>query len=361
VRRRVSVGIVGLGYWGPNLARAFAELPEVELKWLCDSDADTRARLHARYPDARVTPSFDDLIDDDDLDAVVVATPPITHAELALAALRRNKHVFVEKPLALETSDAERVAREASDRGLCLIVGHVLLHHPAIRKLKELLETEELGDVFYLYGNRQNLGKVRRDENALWSLGPHDIAVLLYLLDDHPIEVSARGDCYLQPGIADIVFCHLRFATGITAHLHLSWLDPHKLRKLTVVGSRRMAVVDDMENERKLTIYESNAIGPRSANFGEHVSVRFGDIICPRLPSEEPLRLECEHFISGIRSSAPASASSREGVAVVRVLEALQHSLDMGGKTVLLDRADTASDSWPDDNRPTAPVVMLRG
>ena len=308
-----------------------------------------------------VTPSFDDLIDDDDLDAVVVATPPITHAELALAALRRNKHVFVEKPLALETRDAERVAREASERGLCLIVGHVLLHHPAIRKLKELLETEELGDVFYLYGNRQNLGKVRRDENALWSLGPHDIAVLLYLLDEHPLEVSARGDCYLQPGIADIVFCHLRFATGITAHLHLSWLDPHKLRKLTVVGSRRMAVVDDMENERKLTIYESTAIGgPRSANFGEHVSVRFGDIICPRLPSEEPLRLECEHFISGIRSSAPASASSREGVAVVRVLEALQHSLDMGGKTVLLDRADTASDSWPVDDRPTAPVVMLR-
>jgi predicted dehydrogenase len=360
MRRRVSVGVVGLGYWGPNLARAFAELPDVELRWLCDSDADARARLHARYPDAMATASFDDLLEDDDLDAVVVATPPVTHAELALAALRRNKHVFVEKPLALDARDAERVAQEASSRGRCLIVGHVLLHHPAIRKLKELLETQELGEVFYLYGNRQNLGKVRRDENALWSLGPHDIAVLLYLLDEHPVEVSARGDCYLQPGIADIVFCHLRFGTGVTAHLHLSWLDPHKLRKLTVVGSRRMAVVDDMENERKLTIYESSAVGPRSANFGEYVSVRFGDIICPRLPSEEPLRLECEHFVSGIRSAAPAAASSREGVAVVKVLEALQQSLDLGGESVYLDRA-AAADAWLDQGAPVAPVVMLRG
>ncbi len=297
-------------------------------------------RALGRYPDAKVTASFDDLLADDDLDAVVVATPPGTHAELALAALRKNKHVFVEKPLALNASDADRVASEAARRGRCLIVGHVLLHHPAIRKLKELVETDELGDLFYLYGNRQNLGKVRRDENALWSLGPHDIAVLLYLLDDQPIEVSARGDCYLQPNVADVVFCHLRFATGVTAHLHLSWLDPHKLRKLTVVGSKRMAVVDDMENERKLTIYESSAVIPRTANFGEYVQVRFGDIVCPRLPGDEPLRLEAEHFIAGIRSASPAVASSREGAAVVHVLQALQRSLDRNGATVRLDEVD---------------------
>jgi predicted dehydrogenase len=337
---QVSIAVVGRGYWGPNLARAFADVPGATVTWLCDSDEDARMSLLGRYPEAKATASFDDLLDDEDLDAVVLATPSVTHADLAMKALRRNKHVFVEKPLALTARDADRVAFEASRRDRCLIVGHVLLHHPAIRKLKELLETEELGDVYYLYSNRQNLGKVRRDESALWSLGPHDIAVLLYLLDDQPIEVSARGDSYLQPGIADVVFCHLRFASGVTAHLHLSWLDPHKLRKLTVVGSRRMAVVDDMENERKLTIYESSAVVPRAANFGEYVQVRFGDILCPRLPSDEPLRLECEHFVAGVRSASPSSASSREGAAVVHVLEALQSSLELNGATMRLDQVD---------------------
>jgi predicted dehydrogenase len=334
VRPTVSVGVVGLGYWGPNLARAFASLSTAKVAWLCDADPEARIRASVRHPDARVTDSYDELLADEELDAVVIATPPTTHGALALAALERNKHVFVEKPLTLNAAEADRIAAEAKRRNRCLIVGHVLLHHPAVRKLKELIETNELGDVYYLYSNRQNLGKVRRDENALWSLGPHDIAVLLYLLDDEPVEVSARGDCYLQDGIADVVFCHLRFPTGITAHLHLSWLDPHKLRKLTVVGSERMAVVDDMEAERKLTIYENSAIVPRTENYGEYVQVRFGDIICPRLPNDEPLRLECEHFVAGIRSASPAAASSREGAAVVRVLESLQRSLDLDGATV---------------------------
>jgi predicted dehydrogenase len=336
----VTIGVVGLGYWGPNLARAFAAIPGARVTWLCDSDPEARLRAVARYPEARVTASIDDLLADENLDAVVIATPPATHAELALAALRSDKHVLVEKPLALNTRDAERIAQEAVRRDRCLVVGHVLLHHPAIRKLKELIDTNQLGEVFYLYGNRQNLGKVRRDENALWSLGPHDIAVLLYLLEDDPIEVSARGDCYLQEGVADVVFCHLAFATGITAHLHLSWLDPHKYRKLTVVGSKRMAVVDDMENERKLTVYESNALIPQTENFGEYVQVRFGDIICPRLPSDEPLRLECEHFVAGIRSRSPSTASSREAVGVVTVLEALQRSLDRRGATVRVGQAE---------------------
>ena len=339
MRRAASIGIVGLGYWGPNLARSFAALPDAKIAWLCDANPEARRRAAVRYPEARVTESYDDLLGDESLDAVVIATPPTTHGALALAALRANKHVFVEKPLTLDAAEADRIATEAARRNRCLIVGHILLHHPAVRKLKELIETNALGDVFYLYANRQNLGKVRRDENALWSLGPHDIAALIYLLDEEPVEVSARGECYLQPGIADVVFCHLRFATGVTAHLHLSWLDPHKLRKLTVVGSRRMAVVDDMEAERKLTIYESSAITPRTESYGEYVQVRFGDIICPRLPSDEPLRLECEHFVSAIRSTAPAASSSREAAAVVHVLAALQESLDCGGETIRLDEA----------------------
>jgi predicted dehydrogenase len=339
MRAQVRVGVVGLGDWGPNLARAFDALPGARLTWLCDRDEQALSRAAARHPAAQLTSSYDDLLEDDDLDAVVIATPPASHARLALEALHADKHVFVEKPLALTSVEADRIVAAANDRGRCLVVGHVLLHHPAIRKLKELVQTNALGDVFYLYANRQNLGNVRRDENALWSLAPHDVAVLLYLLEDEPVEVSARGDCYLQEGVADVVFCHLRFATGITAHLHLSWLDPHKYRKLTVVGSKKMAVVDDMENERKLTIYESSAVVSPTDNFGEYVSVRFGDIVSPRLPSDEPLRLECEHFVNGIRSSVPASASSREAGPVVHVLEALQTSLDRNGATVRLGSA----------------------
>ena len=346
MRRSVNVGVVGLGYWGPNVARSFAVLPDARVTWLCDESPEARARLEGRHPGARITGSFDDLLADEELDAVVIATPPSTHGALAFAALERNKHVFVEKPLTLDAREADRVVEEAARRKRCLIVGHVLLHHPAVRKLKELVETNELGDVYYLYANRQNLGKVRNDENALWSLGPHDIAVLLYLLDDEPVEVTARGDCYLQPGIPDVVFCHLRFATGVSAHLHLSWLDPHKLRKLTVVGSKRMAVVDDMETERKLTIYEKSAVVPRTDTYGEYVQVRVGDIICPRLPSDEPLRLECEHFVAAIRSPSPSASSSREGAAVVHVLEALHESLDRNGEAIRL------SDSRPAELRP---------
>ncbi len=348
MRRSVNVGVVGLGYWGPNLVRSFDTLADSRVTWLCDTHPDARARAKLRHPEATTTASFEDLLADDDLDAIVIATPPATHGALALAALEANKHVLVEKPLTLDAAEADRVAAEAARRNRCLIVGHVLLHHPAVRKLKELIEMNDLGDVYYLYANRQNLGRVRRDENALWSLAPHDIAVLLYLLDDEPIEVSARGDSYLQEGIADVVFCHLRFRNGVTAHLHLSWLDPHKLRKLTVVGSKRMAVVDDMELERKLTIYESNAVIPRTESYGEYVQVRTGDIICPRLPSDEPLRLQCEHFIAAIRSGTPAAASSREGAAVIHVLEALQRSLDSNGDPVVVrDRRRMSSHPRP--------------
>ena len=215
------------------------------------------------------------------------------------------------------------------------MVGHVLLFHPAVRKLKELITLGALGELFYLYGNRQNLGKVRHDENALWSLGAHDLSVLLYLLDDQPIEVSARGESYVQDGIQDVVFCYLRFATGISAHLHLSWLDPHKMRRLTAVGSEKMAVIDDMETERKLTIYEKSATPRRTENFGEYVAVSFGDIVSPRLPNDEPLRLECEHFVSVVASGKASGA--REAATVVGVLDALQRSLDMGGVPLPLD------------------------
>jgi predicted dehydrogenase len=328
MRTPVTVGVVGLGYWGPNLVRTFDELPEAELRWLCDLDEETRVSMGARYPHARLTDSLDDLLDDEDLDAIVVATPVPTHHGVARQALEAEKHVFVEKPIATSSVEAGELAGLAEQRDRRLMVGHVLLFHPAVARLKELIQLGHLGDVYYLYCNRQNLGKVRRDENALWSLGAHDVSVILYLLGDEPVEAAAWGESYVQPGIADVVFGYLKFATGISAHLHLSWLDPHKMRKLTAVGSKRMAVFDDMEVERKLTIYEKSASPKPSDTFGEYVQVRFGDIVSPRVGNEEPLRLECEHFIAAIRSGTAPIAGGREGAAVVSVLETLQRSLD---------------------------------
>jgi predicted dehydrogenase len=334
VRTPVSIGVVGLGYWGPNLARVFSELPQVELRWLCDASPEVQLAMRSRYPGVRTTPELDDLLEDELLDAVAIATPVATHFELARRVLEADKHVFVEKPLAVSAAEAEDLLRLAEARGRRIMVGHVLIFHPAVRRLKELIDGGQLGDIYYLYGNRQNLGKVRRDENALWSLGAHDVAVILHLLADEPVEVSARGESYVQPGVADVVFCYLRFATGISAHMHLSWLDPHKMRRLTAVGSQRMAVFDDMELERKLTVYEKSAAPRTTDTFGEYVQVRFGDIISPRVSNEEPLRVECEAFVSAVRSSADVPCGGREGVAVVRVLEALQRSLDSGGRPV---------------------------
>lgn len=334
MRTPVTVGVVGLGYWGPNLARAFGSLAQAELTWLCDARADQRDSMSTQYPRASVTADFEDLLRDESLDAIVIATPSSTHSELARAALEADKHVFVEKPLALTTEDADDLVRLAHLRQRSLMVGHVLLHHPAVKRLKTMVDAGALGEIFYIYANRQNLGRVRSDENALWSLGAHDLSVILHLLDDQPIEVSAHGESYVRDGIADVVFCFLRFATGITAHLHLSWLDPHKLRRLTIVGSRQMAVFDDMAPERKLTIFDKSARTRRTAEFGEYVQVQFGDVVSPVVGNEEPLRLECEHFLESVRRSSAPSKAAADAASVVRVLSALQESLDNGGAPI---------------------------
>jgi len=288
-----------------------------------------RLMMAPRFPHARITADLDELLDDDELAAVVIATPSATHADLVERALDAEKHVFVETPMALSVDRASFLVRRAERNGRSLMVGNDVLFHPAVRKLKELITGGALGEIFYLYGNRQYLGSTRSDENVLWNLGAQDLSVLLYLLDDQPIEVGACGESYVQGGIHDVVFCYLRFATGISAHFHLSWLDPHTVRRLTAVGSERMAVIDDMEIERKLTIHDKSATLRRTENLGEYVQVSIGDISCPRLPDDEPLRLQCEHFVSAVSSGRASGA--RESAAVVGVLEALQRSLDGGG------------------------------
>jgi predicted dehydrogenase len=319
-----KVGLAGLGYWGPNLARNFDEL--ADLVWLCDVSAGRRERFAGRFPGARMASDFEDLLADDDLDAVVIATPVITHFELAKRALEAGKHVLVEKPPALTAVEAEELVATAEEQERVLLPGHLLLYHPGIARLKGLIESGELGDVLYVYGNRQNLGQIRKDENALWSLGVHDLSVILNLLEEEPVEAWARGESFLTEGVEDIVFCYLRFGSGKVAHMHLSWLDPHKMRRITVVGRDKMAVFDDMELDRKLTVYDKGPV-EGAATYGEWVT-RTGDIYSPRIPNDEPLRLECEHFLELVAGAGDPLAAARDGVAVVRALEQLQASLE---------------------------------
>ncbi|HEV7585744.1 MAG TPA: Gfo/Idh/MocA family oxidoreductase [Solirubrobacteraceae bacterium] len=322
----VRVGVVGLGYWGPNLARNLAAIPGCEVSWLCDASEQARAGLERSFPGARSTDVIGELLDDEQLDAVVLATPVPTHAELAVAVAQAGKHCFVEKPLATTAADAQRAVSAAEESGTTLMVGHLLEYHPAVTRLKELIEGAELGDLYYIYGNRLNLGKLRADENALWSLGAHDVSVALHLIGEEPEECIAHGASYVRDGVQDVVFCYLRFPSGIVAHLHLSWLDPHKERRLTVVGARRMATFDDMQIEGKLTIYDKG-FDEDTRSWGEYIA-RSGDTFSPQIPNVEPLRIECEHFIDCVRSGAAPRSDGHSGLRVVRVLERLQQSLD---------------------------------
>jgi predicted dehydrogenase len=332
--RPLAVGVVGLGYWGPNLARNFDRLPEAELRWICDASEDSRVRWGAAFPAARATAELDELLGDPELDAVVVATHVPSHAELALRVLEAGKHCFVEKPLAQSAADAERVVEAAEGSGLVLMVGHLLEYHPGVEKLRELVGSGALGQVRYLYSNRLNLGKLRADENALWSLGAHDISVMLHLVDEDPIECRAVGESYMHEGVEDVVFGYLRFPSGVAAHLHLSWLDPHKERRFTVVGSKQMATFDDMAIEGKVTIYDKG-FDQSFESYGEYIA-RSGDVMSPSISNEEPLRIECRHFIERVRDGGEPRSGPRSGLRVVRVLEALQESLDRSSRAPAL-------------------------
>jgi predicted dehydrogenase len=332
----LRVGIAGLGYWGSNVARNLDALPGCELAWCCDTDAGRRERLRAAFPAARFSADPAEMLADESLDAVAVATPVPTHAPLAELALGAGRHCFVEKPLACDVASAERLVDLAAERGLILMVGHLLAYHPALVSLQELCGSGELGEIRYVYSQRLNLGKLRADENALWSLGAHDVSAILALTGELPEQVSARGQSYVRDGVEDVVFGHLGFAGGLAAHVHVSWLDPRKERRLTVVGSRRMATFDDMEAERTLTVYDKG-FDPDAAAEGDYVA-RSGEQRSPAISRREPLRIELEHFLECLRGEAAPRTGGLEGLRVVRVLEALQESLDAGGETVSLAR-----------------------
>jgi len=329
---RVRLGVVGAGAWGRNHVRTVASLAEAELAGVCDTDAKVRDRVARAYPGVFVTSDMSALLER--VDGVVIASPATAHASLALACIARGKPCLVEKPFALSAADAERVAREAAAQHTPVVAGHLLLFHPAIERLRSLLEAGDLGKVFYLYSLRVNLGQVRADENALWSFGPHDVSVALYLLGESPVRVAAQGRGYLQPKVEDVVFLTMDFASGVLGQMQLSWLDPHKERKLTVVGARKMVVFDDMEAREKLRIYDKGVDRPPEyRSYGESLAIREGDIFIPKIPNVEPLAAELAHFVRVVQRAEPPrpGTGAEDGVHVVRVLEAATRSLARGG------------------------------
>ena len=332
---RLKLGVVGAGAWGKNHVRTATVLPDALLAAVCDADPRTRERLTRQYPGTLVTADLGECLAA--VDAVIVATPARSHAEIAVRALEQGKPCLVEKPFALDRAAAEGVARLAAERGVPVLAGHLLLFHPAVERLRAMIEQGELGQVFYLYSLRVNLGQVRADENALWSFGPHDISVALYLLGEAPTRVAAQGRSYIQEGIEDVVFLSMEFASGVLAHVQMSWLDPHKERKLTVVGSRRMVEFDDMEPREKLRIYDKGVERPPEyGSYGESLAIREGDIFIPKIANVEPLAAELNHFVRVARGAEAPRATAGDGVRVVRVLEAATRSLAQGGTPVAL-------------------------
>ena len=332
---RLKIGVIGAGAWGRNHVRTVAGLADGELAAVCDTAEGTRQKLARQYPGTLVTPDVDALLAASE--AVVIAAPAKVHAELALRAIAAGKPCLVEKPFALSVADAQRVADAAAAKRVPVLAGHLLVYHAAVERLKALVRGGDLGRIYYLYGLRVNLGQVRADENALWSFGPHDVSVALDVLGEAPVRVAAQGHCYLQPKVEDVVFLTMEFASGVLAHVQLSWLDPHKERKLTVVGATKMAVFDDMEAREKLRIYDKGVERPPEyASFGESLSIREGDIFIPRLPNVEPLAAELSHFVRVARGAVAPRAGAADGVRVVQVLEGASRSLAAGGTPVTL-------------------------
>ncbi len=331
-----EIAVIGAGGWGMNLVRNFAGLEGARLGWCCDLNEATLARIAAQYPGTRVTTRIEDVLGSDEVTGVAVATDAPTHYRIARAALEAGKHVYVEKPLTMKSAQAAELVTLAAERGRKLMVGHLLLYHPAVEKLDALLTSGELGDIYYMYTQRLNLGVVRKDENSWWSLAPHDVSVVLSLFDAEPLTVSARGESYLRAGVQDVVFVNLHFPDGRMAQIHVSWLDPHKMRKMTIVGSKKMVVFDDMEASEKIKIYDKGADVGGYASYNEAITLRQGDIFIPHLEMTEPLRRECAHFIDCIENDRTPRTSGEDGLRVVRVLEAAHHSLAEGGRPVTL-------------------------
>ncbi len=337
MQQKVNIALIGYGYWGPNILRNLVELSDIiKLNCVCDMSQARLKEIARKYPGIQTTTELCDVLDNADISAVVVATPAKTHYEITKLALSKGKHVMVEKPIALSTREAQDLVDLAEKKKLILMAGHTFIYNPAVIALKALIKDGTLGELYYIHSTRVNLGQIRRDVNALWNFAPHDVSILLYLLDAMPTQVSAKGKKFLQPDVEDLVFVNLDFDSNIMAHLHLSWLDPSKTRKMTIVGSKKMVIYDDVDNEGKIKVYDKGADKFASSQaFGEfQIKLRAGDVLIPKLSMHEPLKKECEHFIKCIMENKVPLTDGRNGLRVVKVLTAAQESLKNEGKVV---------------------------
>ncbi len=361
----IGIGIIGAGYWGPKHIRVFSELSQARVEMIADLDELRLLAIKSQYPSIRTTTDYRELLGSPSVDAVVIATPVSTHARIARDTILAGRHVLVEKPITSSSEEAEKLIGLAEARGTVLMVGHTFLYHPAVWALRKLVQSGELGEVYYVHSQRLNLGLFQRDINVVWDLAPHDVSILLHVLEMDPLAVSAHGYAYVQHGIEDVAYLHIGFPHRVRAEIHVSWLDPNKVRRITVVGSKKMAVYDDVETLEKIRIYDKGVVAPpRTASFGEfQLSYRYGDITIPHVPSLEPLRTECEHFAECILNGATPLSDGSQGLKVVQVLEAAQASLSAGGLMTALAGHDTAphsSDLTPYGAPPTTPNGSIR-
>jgi predicted dehydrogenase len=334
------LGVVGLGYWGPNLLRVLSGLESVDIKWIADLDVDRVARMQRRYPAARGTSRFDDILEDESVDAVVIATSVLTHFDLALRSLQAGKHTFVEKPLATSSDMADRLVAEAEERRLLLTCGHTFLYSPAVRAVKDLLVARALGDLFFVSSSRVNLGLHQRDVSVVWDLGPHDFSILLYWLEELPTSVRAVGRDSVVKGIPDVAFVTLVFASGLVANIELSWLAPSKLRRTVLVGNEGMVVYEDGAPE-PIKVFDHGVVYEDPETFGEyHLSYRTGDIHTPKIETFEPLALELRDFVRAMETGSRMPGHLRLTKRIVRLTEAAEESLRSGGDVVALHPSD---------------------
>jgi predicted dehydrogenase len=338
----LNVGVVGCGYWGPNLVRNFRALSGCRVRFVCDHDENRLRHMKSLYPEVETTTELADLIECKSLDAVVVATPVGTHHALALAALQAGKHVFVEKPLARSVAECEDLIRESSRRGLTLMVGHTFLYSPVVRRIKEIVDRGDIGDIRYIASRRLNLGLYQKDINVTWDLAPHDISIILYILEETPLSVNCRGSAHVTPGVEDVTLLNLEFRRQRSAQIHSSWLDPRKVREMTIVGSRRMIVYDDVTPHEKLRIFDTRVeTPPHYDTFAEfQYSYHYGDVYAPYIKQEEPLKIECQHFLDCIRTGQEPLSNGRQALEMVRILEAASVSLKNQGAPVSLSAGE---------------------
>ncbi|HEX3185639.1 MAG TPA: Gfo/Idh/MocA family oxidoreductase [Pyrinomonadaceae bacterium] len=335
---QITIGQIGCGYWGPNVLRNFSAQSGCWVKYVAEVNPERQNYVRANFPRSGVVSDVDAVLSDAEVDAVIVATPAASHYALAKQALEARKHVFVEKPLTTSTEHADELVKLAASTGKTLMVGHTFLYNAAVRYAKKLLADESLGQLYYIYSQRLNLGQVRSDVNAWWNLAPHDVSILMYLMNDElPVSVSATGVSYIQPGIEDVVFATLKWASGVTGHIHVSWLDPGKIRKMTLVGSRKMVVYDDVSDD-KIKIYDKGV--DRVPKIGERMDYdqsgdyqlihRTGDILLPKISFQEPLKTESAHFLECLRNGQEPLTGPQHARDVVAVLEATQTALTSG-------------------------------